>query len=193
MRRQLLQLGVPPPVIYEQSLQPSRRPQERPNGAGFTGGNRHGSSPSARSGSGSPTSLFATGRFSNLPEAMRAFLRSKVYDTSEPWTRPRLVATARSGMCDVVLGAPDWGCARWGESLLNRTRATYSAPSRSIATIVSAAVVLANLETQPTRPPMQAEANRVQNADVPEVATRAELVHGGITHAEDPRDLGDGQ
>ena len=44
----------------------------------------------------------------NLPEATRAFLRSKVYDTSEPWTRPRLVATARSGMCDVVLGAPDW-------------------------------------------------------------------------------------
>ena len=36
-------------------------------------------------------------------------------------------------------------------------------------------------------------ANRIQNADVPKQAARAELVHSGITHPQDPRDLGDGQ
>ena len=44
----------------------------------------------------------------NLADAVRAFLRCKIYDTSEPWTRPRLVATVSGGRYELAPGAPAW-------------------------------------------------------------------------------------
>ena len=49
-----------------------------------------------------------TASISNLREAISAFEQVRVYDSTAPWTGPRLVATARDGRFKYVGVSPAW-------------------------------------------------------------------------------------
>jgi len=44
----------------------------------------------------------------NLPKAIAVFERVRVYDSTMPWTAPRLVATARDGRLTRLGASPEW-------------------------------------------------------------------------------------
>ena len=57
--------------------------------------------------------IYATA-LANLAEAARTFDRCRILDSSEPWTRPRLVARAIRGKITLEPGAPSWATIALG-------------------------------------------------------------------------------